>query len=309
MSASVDNARRSRGSGEQPEGRSRRSPTGWGEALGRLVQVLRRLGFAALVLLAIVYLSFFGLEMARGSSLGAALSHGLVAGGRYLAQLAGGNLGLTTSAGRTALDLPVAEVLWRTVSRSLALLAASLVIAVVLGVPLGAWAARRRRSSTSIITLLVSLAGMSLPSFFVALLLQMAMIKWVRTFGGRAPLPVGGFGWDAHIVLPALVLATRPLAQIARVTFISLSNVLDQDYVRTAYSKGLSRRSVWQRHVYRNAAIPILTTLLTSLRFSLSSLPVVERFFNWTGMGFNLLRSIARQDDNLTVILLLCLGG
>ena len=309
MSIRVDETWPGGQDGGQPGAGSRQSALVSTELLSRTLGVLRRLGFALIVLLAIVYLTFFGLEMARGSGLVVSLRHGLTAGGRYLTKLASGDLGMTTSAGRTALGIPVAEVLWPTVSRSLALLAASLVVAVILGVPLGALAARRRRSNTSIVTLMVSLAGMSLPSFFVALLLQMALIRWVRTFGGRAPLPVGGFGWDAHIVLPALVLATRPLAQIARVTFISLSEVLDQDYVRTAHSKGLSVRVVWQRHDYRNAAIPILTTLLTSLRFSLSSLPVVERFFNWTGMGFNLLRSIARQDDNLTVILLLCLGG
>mgnify|MGYP001128387884 CR=1 FL=1 len=289
--------------------RTGRRPSSTGSALSGILRFLQRLGFAALVLLAIVYLCFFGLEMARGAELGEALRHGLTAGGRYLAQLAQGELGMTLSASRGAREIPVAEVLWPTVSKSLGLLAASLAAAVLLGVPMGAWSARRRHSNASLITLIGSLAGMSLPSFFVALLLQMAMIKWVRTFGGKAPLPVGGFGWDAHIVLPALVLATRPMAQIARVTFISLSEVLDQDYVRTAHSKGLSRRSVWRRHVYRNAAIPILTVLLTSLRFGLSSLPVVERFFNWTGVGFNLLRSIARQDDNLTVILLLCVGG
>jgi peptide/nickel transport system permease protein len=276
--------------------------------LSRLLPLLQRLGFGLIVLLAIVYLCFFGLEMARGGQFGASLRHGLTAGGRYVAGLLQGDLGMTLSASQGLRAVPVTDVLWPTVSKSLGLLGVSLAVAAVLGVPLGAWAARHRHGNASLITLVTSLAGMSLPSFFVALLAQMAVIKWVRSFGGTAPLPVGGFGWDTHLVLPALVLATRPLAQIARVTFISLSNVLDQDYVRTAHSKGLPGRSVWRHHVYRNAAIPILTTLLTSLRFSLSSLPIVERFFSWPGIGFNLLRSIARQDDNLTVILLLCLG-
>jgi peptide/nickel transport system permease protein len=273
------------------------------------MRFLSRVGFALVVLLAIVYLCFSGLEMARGSDLGDALRHGLTAGGRYVARLGRGELGATLSASQGLREVQVADVLWPTVGKSLGLLAASLLLATLVGVPLGTWSARRRRSSASLITLIGSLAGMSLPSFFVALLLQMAVIQWVRSFGGTAPLPVGGFGWDAHIVLPTLVLATRPLAQIARVTFISLSEVLDEDYVRTAHSKGLPTRSVWRRHIYRNAAIPILTTLLTSLHFSLSSLPIVERFFGWPGIGFNLLRSIARQDDNLTVVLLLCLGG
>jgi peptide/nickel transport system permease protein len=145
------------------------------------------------------------------------------------------------------------------------------------------------------------------PSFFAALLLQLAMIRWAQAFG-RPLVPIGGFGWNERIILPVLVLSARPVAQIARVTFVSLSEALEQDFVRTAHSKGLTPRQVMNRHVIRNAAIPILTTVSTSLRFSLSSLPVVEFFFGWPGLGFTLLKAISRQDDNLTVALVLCLG-
>lgn len=83
-------------------------------------------------------------------------------------------------------------------------------------------------------------------------------------------------GWDRHIILPVLVLAARPIAQISRVAYLTLSEVLAQDYVRTARSKGLSSRMVMWGHVYRNVAIPVLTTLGASLRFALSSLPMDE---------------------------------
>ena len=119
---------------------------------------------------------------------------------------------------------------------------------------------------------------------------------------------MGGFGWDKRLILPTLVLAARPLAQITRISFHALREVLDQDYVRTAHSKGLSRGRVLFGHVLRNAAIPILTTVAVSLRFSLSSLPLVELYFGWPGAGFSLLKGIAQRDDNLTVALLLCLG-
>jgi ABC-type dipeptide/oligopeptide/nickel transport system permease component len=145
------------------------------------------------------------------------------------------------------------------------------------------------------------------PSFFAALLLQLGAIRMTRALGYRV-LPVGGFGWDRHIILPALVLAARPIAQIYRVTYVTIGEVLGQDFVRTARSKGLRELLVMGRHVMRNAAIPILTTIGMSLRFSLSSLPVVEFFFGWPGVGFTLLKSISRQDDNLTVVLVLCLG-
>ncbi|MEZ4559556.1 MAG: ABC transporter permease [Caldilineaceae bacterium] len=155
--------------------------------------------------------------------------------------------------------------------------------------------------------LLLSIVGVSAPSFFVALLLQRAAIHWTQ-FTGKSLLPVGGFGWDAHIWLPALVLAARPLAQITRMTFISVSEVLAQDYIRTARGKGLQDSVTLVRHVLRNAAPPILTTAGVSLRFALSSLPVVELFFGWPGAGYMLIKGIAAGDAPLTVTLLVCFG-
>ena len=96
------------------------------------------------------------------------------------------------------------------------LLTAALLFALLIGLPLGYVAARHRHSPLSTFTLLLSILGASLPSFFVAMLLQMAVISWIQRTGAPAPLPVGGFGFDAHIVLPALVLTMRPIAQLAR---------------------------------------------------------------------------------------------
>lgn len=267
---------------------------------------LRRLGFALLVLLSVTFLTFFSLEMSRGEALGPAAAHGVQKAGQYLARLASGDLGVSTSV-RPRLAIPVAEVVADTFPKSLGLLGASLCISAVVGVLLGSLAARRRHSSLSTGFLLLSLLGVSLPSFFTALLLQLGVIAFVRTFGQQL-VPVGGFGWDAHIVLPALVLAARPIAQVFRVTQVSLATVLDEDYVRTGRAKGLPLRALMVRHVYPNVAIPILTTLGLSLRFSLVSLPVVEVFFSWPGAGFNLLRAIARKDDGLAVALILCFG-
>ena len=105
-----------------------------------------------------------------------------------------------------------------------------------------------------------------------------------------------------------LVLAARPLAQITRVTYVTVEGILAQDYVRTAHSKGLRSSQITLVHILRNAAVPILTTIGLSLRFALSSLPIVEYFFGWQGLGFTLLQSISNQDDHLTIVLALCLG-
>jgi ABC-type dipeptide/oligopeptide/nickel transport system permease component len=272
-----------------------------------LLLIAQRLAFGILVLVSIIFLSYLGLSMAEGTTFNQALGGAVGKTVIYLSQLAQGNLGLSQAGSLTLLPTPVAEIIIPTLSKSLGLLAVSLMIATLLGVSLGIWAAGRRHSGWSLPILLVSIVGVSVPSFFAALLLQLAMVKWAHAFGSPL-LPIGGFGWDQHIILPALVLAARPVAQIARITFVSLGETLDQDFVRTAHSKGLRPRRVMIRHVIRNAAVPILTTVGLSLRFSLSSLPVVEFFFGWAGVGFILLKAISHQDTNLTVALALCLG-
>jgi len=306
--------------------------SGWAQTMMGVVAFLtQRLAFGALVLIAIIFLSHLGFALARGLTAYSAASSCRPMSGpcrvtlaqvlplypalassasktlAYLGRLAQGDLGLTKSGTLGLRSIPVGEVILPALSKSLGLLAVSLLIATLLGIILGLLAAGRRHSGWSLPILLASIVGVSVPSFFAALLLQLAMVRWTRVFG-QPLLPIVGFGWDLHIILPALVLAARPVAQIARVTFVSVGEIFDQDFVRTAHGKGLKPRPVLSRHVIRNAAIPILTTVGLSLRFSLSSLPVVEFLFRWTGVGFILLKAISRQDENLSVALLLCLG-
>ncbi|MGB2896501.1 MAG: ABC transporter permease subunit [Anaerolineales bacterium] len=279
----------------------------WEMLVGVSSLILRRLFFGCIVLAAIAYLSHFGLAMARGMGFEEALGHAIPEAFSSLRRILIGDLGLSTSATSTLNPVPVADVLKSSLTKSMGLLGASLLISVVISVPLGIFSARIRRSGWSLLMLILTIAGVSVPSFFAAFLLQRLAIRVTQSIG-HTFLPVGGFGWDAHIILPALVLAARPIAQITRVTFASIREVLAKDYVRTAHSKGLPKWFILGRHVLRNAAIPIITTIGLSLRYSLISLPVVELFFGWPGLGFNLLRSIARQDDGLTVVLLLSLG-
>ncbi|NOX62937.1 MAG: ABC transporter permease subunit [Chloroflexi bacterium] len=267
-----------------------------------------RLLAALLTLFIIAYVAFVGLKMALGIDFGEALAVGLVDLGDWLRAALSGDLGMSSSASKGLRPIPVSSVLPTILMRSFALMVAALLLTMLVGVPLGVFSARKRDSNLSLLTFVLSLLGASLPTFFIAMLLQMAVLAYMRWTGQPAPVPVGGFGWDAHIVLPALVLAARPVAQVARVTHISLVETLDQDYVRTARSKGLREARIWTKHIARNAAIPILTVLATSLRFTLSSLAIVELFFGWPGIGFNLLRAIGSGDANLTVALLLSLG-
>jgi len=267
----------------------------------------KRLLLGLVTIIAIIFLSYLGLDMARGTDFQSAFSMAVTSTGIYLGRLVTGDLGYTAKSSFSLLPVPIIEILPEIAKRSLGLLFAALTIAVLIGVPLGVWAAVRRNTPWALMTIVGSIAGISMPSYFAALLLQIAAIKLTQHFG-RTVLPVGGFGWDLRLLFPAIVLALRPLAQITRVTFITVSEVFSHEYVRTAKSKGLGARRVLLWHILRNALLPILTTISLSLRFSLSSLPVVEFFFGWQGLGYHLLRSISSHDDDFTIAMLLCLG-
>lgn len=273
----------------------------WGALAGQ------RLLFAGLVLLALVYLTHLGLDMATGAPLTEALPRALSKSATYIFNAGQGNLGQTAAGTITGNPAPITQTLPTLLLNSLGLLGVSLLLATVAGVALGLLAARFRGSNWSVVILATSVVGISLPSFVAAPLLQILLVQWTRYFG-EPLLPLGGFGWDKRLILPALVLAARPIAQITRVTFVALLETTGQDFIRVAYSKGLRPHSVLGRHIRPNVTIPILTTVSLSLRYSLSSLPVVEFFFGWPGVGLTLLKSIVQQDYNLTAALIVSLA-
>jgi ABC-type dipeptide/oligopeptide/nickel transport system permease component len=195
----------------------------------------------------------------------------------------------------------------RALPKSLGLLATALIVAVLVGLPLGVGAALRRTARFSGLLLFVSTLGISTPSFFAAMLLVWFAVWLYRTTGADF-LPVYGFGWDAHLVFPSLVLAARPTANVMRLGYNALAEVIDADFVRTARAKGLRPRTVFVRHVLRNAGVPLLTTTAVSLRFSLAVLPVVEYIFNWPGVGLGLLQAIQTGDTGTVVSMVLPLA-
>jgi len=198
-------------------------------------------------------------------------------------------------------------VIATTYPRSLGLIAISVLVGAALGLPLGAISAVRRGTPLSAATWAISIVGLSAPSFMLAVGLQLAAVEVNRHTGIRVA-PVQGFGWDSHLLLPVLVLAARPLATTADVTARSLGAVLDQDFVRTAVSKGLAGTTVLLGHALRNALVPMLTGVAVSLRFALSSLTVVELFFNWQGLGQFMLVAIRREESVATAVIALSLG-
>jgi peptide/nickel transport system permease protein len=175
---------------------------------------------------------------------------------------------------------------------SLLALVGSLGLAMLFGIPAGIVVGVRPNSRVSGIIRLMSYLGTMTPSFFLAMLLMIFFVLYVLPLTGiRFILLTNQAGdLDPRRLLPiALTLAARPLAYVTIVTATTMQEVLRHDYIRTAYSKGLSGRHVLFQHAWPNALSTILSTLPATLLFSISSLPIIEFVFNWPGVGQELL--------------------
>ncbi len=273
--------------------------------------IFRRSAYILLVGVAIVFFSHLGMRMAPNSSRTPNfdfVTHSLAAWQDtrgFFTMLRVWDFGfLDTQAG----PLPVAGFLLDTFRNSLGLLLLALTGATIAGVMTGFSAALVRHRRLALPLLILTIIGISTPSFVVGLLLQMCELRFLQSFG-RPLVSIAGYGWDfQHLMLPVLVLATRPLAYITRATFLALDHVMGQDYIRTAYAKGLSRRRTVDVHAVRNIAVPVLTSIGVSMRFSLGSLPVVETFFAWPGAGLRMLEAIRSQQTTLVAALALAFG-
>jgi len=195
----------------------------------------------------------------------------------------------------------------------------AMLLATLLGIPAGAIAAVKRGSIYDQVLMGLSVTGFSMPIFWWGLLLIMFVAeRWGLTpVSGRIDLikyyfdPVTGFmvidAWlsgqkgavlDAlhHLVLPAIVLGTVPLAVIARMTRSSMLEVLNEDYVRTARAKGLAPWRVIGLHALRNAMIPVVTVIGLSVGGLMAGAVLTETIFSWPGVGKWLIEGIARRD-------------
>lgn len=275
--------------------------------------VIRRLSFILLVAVAIVFFVHLGMRMTRNSSAPRSdyriARHAQAAvqdTENFLRSALQGDFGMVQeSRNRT---VPTTEILKATYVNSMGLLLTSLVVSLAIGLLVGVIASLRRTSLASFGLLSATVIGISIPSFFVAMLLQVLSIRLVQRYGIRIAF-VGGFGWDLrHMLFPVIVLSARPVAYITRVTFVTLTGILGEDYIRTAYAKGLNGRQVINWHALRNAAVPVLTAGAISLRFALGTLPVVEFFFGWPGLGDRMLAGIQNGETQVVAAMALALG-
>ncbi len=180
--------------------------------------------------------------------------------------------------------------------RSLALLAGAALLALVVGGLLGIAAAllRRRALASGAVIGVTSLLA-AVPSFFVAYFLQIAVIV-LGAGGGGHLLPVFGFGYDEHLVLPLLSISVPAIAYTAQLTATRMNDVLDADFVTTANAKGLLGSWIVRVHVLPHVRPVLLEALGSGLRVSVASLPIIEVLFSWNGIGALAVEAIASKD-------------
>lgn len=203
----------------------------------------------------------------------------------FMSRLVSGDLGTSYY-----YDTPVVGEVLRRFPATLYLAVAGLAISIVLGVGIGTLSAVLRGSWADRGTLVFAIAGVSMPSFWLALLL---IIVFAINLGW---LPAGGYGTWRHMVLPSLTLGLFGAGTIARLTRSSVLEVLRQDYVRTAHSKGLPFRVVLGKHVLRNALVPVITLLGLQLGAFLSRAVVTETVFGWPGIARLTVTAVLDRD-------------
>jgi ABC-type dipeptide/oligopeptide/nickel transport system permease component len=181
--------------------------------------------------------------------------------------------------------------------RSLALLVGAAILALVLGTLLGVTAVLLRRRawvSGGIVGLTTLLSAV--PAFFAAYFLQILVIIVGATPEGGNLLPVFGFGYDRHLVLPLLSISLPAIAYTAQLTAIRMQDVLDSDFITTANAKGLRTSWILAVHVLPHVRPVVLEALGSGLRVSVASLPIVEYLFQWRGIGQLALEAVGVHD-------------
>ncbi|MNK68553.1 Dipeptide transport system permease protein DppB [compost metagenome] len=233
--------------------------------------------------------------------------------GVTVSRMAQGDLGKSIVTGS-----PVTHEIGQRFPATVELGVAALALALAIGIPLGILAAARKNSWIDVLSTSGALVGVSMPIFWLGLVLMLLFSAQLRVLplSGRLDLalditPITGlylidsllrgdlFAFRSailHLILPALTLATVPMAIIARMTRAAMLEVLGADYVRTARAKGLGERAVVWGHALKNAAIPIVTVAGLQLGYLLSGAVITETIFSWPGIGSLAVQSIFSRD-------------
>jgi ABC-type dipeptide/oligopeptide/nickel transport system permease component len=215
--------------------------------------------------------------------------------GLYLGNLVQGDLGESYQKSR-----PVSEVLLDKLPNTIKLALAAILIEMFFGIAAGIISAIKRYSFWDVLVTFSTSVLVSLPVFWLGMLLQILFgIKFKQW--GLPSLPISGmtsrqFPAIAHLIMPAVTLAAISTAYTARIMRSQLLEVMGQDYIRTAAAKGLSARQVISRHAMKNALIPVVTFLGLDLGAMIGGTILTETVFNWPGIGYEMYLAIGQRD-------------
>ncbi|HKB24208.1 MAG TPA: ABC transporter permease [Methylomirabilota bacterium] len=195
-------------------------------------------------------------------------------------------------------DLPAWQIIRPLLPVTIELAALSILVAVVLGVPTGVISAVRQDTTLDYVLRVLSLAGLSMPAFWLGMVIILALVTWLRWIPPLTYVSPAE-NWRLHAVqflLPALAVGYRSSALIMRITRSALLEVLREDYIRTAWAKGQTRRVVIWRHALKNAMLPVITVIGIEFAFLIGGLVVTERVFNLPGVARFLVDAILWRD-------------
>jgi peptide/nickel transport system permease protein len=210
---------------------------------------------------------------------------------KYMIGLTKGDMGISYLR-----DEPVSDVIAARIWPTLRLAMYAMIIAVGIGIPLGFYSAVKQGTWLDSLSMVGAVSGVSFPQFWLGLLLMYFLCVKAQLF------PVTGYGEGAfiNIVLPAITLGLGYMALLARTTRAAVLEILTEDYIRTARSKGISEFLIYNKHVLRNAMILILTTAGLQFGSMIGQTVVIEKLFSWPGIGSLVVDSIFQRDTPIT---------
>lgn len=217
----------------------------------------------------------------------------------YITNVLRGDLGYSTY-----FRAPVMDIILARLPNTLLLMLSAILIELSVGIPLGIICSRKTYSLTDNTITFFSIVGCSLPLFWLGQMLVLVFAFNLGIFpvqGLRSTrLEISGMKlvldilW--HLILPAITLATMNIALMVRLTRANMLEVLREDYITTAWAKGLSQRKVYYKHAFKNALLPIVTVIGYRMGFMFAGATITETIFNWPGIGRLMFDSITRRD-------------
>ncbi|WP_099159616.1 ABC transporter permease [Virgibacillus ndiopensis] len=204
---------------------------------------------------------------------------------RFLLDLGQGNFGTSFRYNQDALPLVLERL-----PATFELAVASMVVAIMMSIPLGIYSARKRNSFVDLFITGGSVLGKAMPNFWLGIILILLFAVNIQFF------PVSGRGSLLHLVLPAITLGTGVAAEMTRLIRSSMLEILGQDYMRTAKSKGVNNGRLIYKHAFRNSLIPVVTIMGLQVSQLVSGALITESVFAWPGLGQLLVQAVNGRD-------------